>query len=196
LGDLNLKTNLLKKLSWTLFGLASILVLNNCGQGFVTENLSSLNNTSSGTDNSSSSGSVTFSRAPGQSCEDALLNVYKNTYHPFLVKNCNSCHIPGGSGSGTFAVPDAATSYPIFNSKGVALINSQSTGPHKPPYTGSHNQSTIAELSAYWDKAKTSYQECVTNSGSTVDAAYLSKTTPLIVTAGLAETFVAMEWDL
>lgn len=178
------------------------MLLTNCGQGFVAEDLMSLgnitNNTNntSNTDNSGSGSSVTFNQAPGQSCEDALLNVYKNTYHPFLVKNCNSCHIPGGSGSGAFAVDDAATSYPIFSSKGAPLIDTQSTGGHKPPYTGSHQQSTIAEISAYWSKAKTSYQECVTNSGGTTDTTYLTKSKPLIVASDLADTFVAMEWDL
>lgn len=183
----------MKKLSWILLGAATSIMLANCGQGFVTDNLSSLGQSTSSASNNNS---VTFTRAPGQSCEEALLNVYKNTYHSFLVSNCNSCHVTGGAGSGAFAVNDAAASYTVFNSKGVSLINSQSVGGHRPPYTGSHNQSTISEISAYWDKAKIGYQDCVVESGGVADNTYLSKTTSSIIPAPPGETFATMEWDL
>ncbi|WP_413291044.1 c-type cytochrome [Bdellovibrio sp. HCB337] len=174
---------------WTLGALVSIIAFNNCGEGFVVGQFTG----------SSTGGSVLFSRAPGESCEDALLNVYKNTYHPFLSQTCNACHVPGGGGNGNFAVSDAATSYSSFASKGMALINSQSTGNHRPPTTGAHNQARIDEISGFWSAAQTGYTTCLSEAGGGGGApagSFVVKSTGKAVAANLATTFVRMEWDL
>lgn len=178
---MNIKTSL-----WVCGALISIIAFNNCGEGFV---LGSLSN--------SNGGAVFFSRAPGETCEAALLNVYKNTYHPFLSQTCNACHIPGGGGNGNFAVSDPVTSYSSFSAKGASLINSQSVGNHKPPTTGPHNQARIDELSGYWSSAQTAYADCVSSVGGESTAGrFLVKTTGKTVPANLATTFMRMEWDL
>jgi len=183
----------LKKIYWTLGAIVSIVAYNNCGEGFVAQSLGG----------ASSGGSVLFSRAPGESCEDALLKVYKSTYHPFLNQNCNSCHVTGGGGNGIFGETDAAVSYNSFASKGMALINSQATGSHRPPYTGSKNEARITELSSYWAKAQTEYLSCSASTGPTppgggggVVGNNVVKSAGKVVPANLATTFVRMEWDL
>lgn len=166
-----------------------VIAFNNCGEGFVMKNLSSssvLNN----------SGGVFFSRAPGESCEDALLNVYKATYHPFLSQTCNSCHVVGGGGSGTFAVRDPLDSYSAFVGKNLDLINSQSVGSHRPPYTGPHNASRVTEISEHWATAQTAYASCLAEEGGGPGAISVIKTTAKKVAANLGTTYTRMEWDL
>lgn len=178
---LNIKTGL-----WVFGALVTIIAFNNCGEGFVV----------SKSTGSLTGGSVLFSRAPGESCEDALLNVYKNTYHPFLSQTCNACHVPGGGGNGTFAVSDPVASYSSFSSKGATLINTQATGNHRPPTTGPQNQARIDEISGYWAAAQTAYAECAAETGGTPAGSYVVRTDAKGVAANLATTFVRMEWDL
>jgi mono/diheme cytochrome c family protein len=181
------KNNLIKKIYWTLGAVISIVAYNNCGEGFVAQSLGG---------GAGSGGSVLFSRAPGESCEDALLKVYKNTYHPFLTQTCNSCHVSGGGGNGVFAENDPSVSYNSFASKGATLINSQAIGSHKPPYTGPQNEARITEISSYWGKAQTDYASCASQSGNTTPGSAVVKSAGKVVSATLATTFVRMEWDL
>jgi mono/diheme cytochrome c family protein len=182
------KHNFIKKIYWTLGAVVSIVAYNNCGEGFVAQSLGG----------GSAGGSVLFSRAPGESCEDALLKVYKSTYHPFLVQTCNSCHVSGGGGNGIFAENDPSISYNSFASKGAPLINSQAIGSHKPPYTGPQNEARVTEIGTYWGKAQTEYASCASQSGNTTPGAgsAVVKSSGKVVAATLATTFVRMEWDL
>lgn len=181
-----------KSLLWVWGAIIMVVAFNNCGEGFVVQQLTSGN------------GSVFFSQAPGQTCEDALLKVYQNTYHPFLNQTCNACHI-AGPGIGTFASPDVLKSYESFSSIGMAKISSQAVNDaHKPPYTGSQNTGRVEELKSYWAGAQTSYVSCVANNngggggggGGIPGGAYVVKTTGKAVAANLATNFVRMEWDL
>jgi len=151
------KHSLLKKLWGFIGAVVTVLAYNNCGEGFV---LKGLNEESVG-------GSAIFSQGPGETCEDALLKVYKNTYHPFLVQTCNTCHITGGSGNGNFAESNATTSYASFVTKGANLINTRSVTNHQPPYTGPQNQARIDEISGYWARAQTAYASCLTKPSPT-----------------------------
>ncbi len=161
-----------------------VVAFNNCGEGFVAQNLSSL-----------SGGSALFSRAPGESCEDALVKVYANTYHPFLSQTCNSCHI-NGPGLGVFASSNVATSYTSFSSIGADKISSQAVNDsHKPPYTGSQNTDRINELKSYWAAAQTAYAACSAEAGGSAGG-FAVKSTDRQVAATLATTFTRMEWDL
>lgn len=161
-----------------------LVAFNNCGEGFVAANLGSI-----------SGGSVLFSRAPGESCEDALVKVYASTYHPFLSQTCNSCHI-NGPGLGVFASPDVATSYNSFASIGADKISSQAVNDaHKPPYTGSQNTARINELKSYWAAAQTAYASCTSAAGGATGS-FVVKSTDKQVAANLATTFTRMEWDL
>lgn len=182
-----MKTNLGSKHMLLLIGAIVLLVaFNNCGEGFVTQNLGSI-----------SDGSVLYSRAPGESCEDALLKVYASTYYPFLTQTCNSCHI-NGPGLGAFASSDVVTSYTSFSSIGADKISNQAVNDaHKPPYTGSHNIAHIAELKSYWAAAQTEYTTCSSETGrNSAGNSFSVKSTNKQVSEKLATTFMRMEWDL
>jgi hypothetical protein len=175
----------LKHLLWATGAVVLLVAFNNCGEGFVVQNLGSI-----------SGGSVLFSRAPGESCEDALVKVYANTYHPFLSQTCNSCHI-NGPGLGVFASSDLATSYTSFSSIGAEKISSQAVNDsHKPPYTGSQNTARITELKSYWAAAQTAYAECSSAAVGGSGGSFVVKSTNKQVAANLATTFTRMEWDL
>lgn len=177
----------LKNLMWVAGAGVLLVAFNNCGEGFVVQNLGGV-----------SGGSVLFSQAPGETCEDALVKVYANTYHPFLNQTCNSCHI-AGPGLGVFASPDVKTSYTSFASIGAAKISSQAVNEaHKPPYTGAVNEARITELKSYWANAQTAYASCSSAAvgGGGAPTSFIVKATNKQVAANLATTFVRMEWDL
>jgi len=177
----------LKNLLWIGGAATLVVAFNNCGEGFVVQNLGNI-----------SGGSVLFSQAPGESCEDALVKVYANTYHPFLTQTCNSCHV-NGPGLGSFGSSDVKTSYTSFASIGAEKVSSQAINDsHKPPYTGAQNTGRINELKAYWATAQTSYAACSSSAvgGGGGTASFIVKTTNKQVAANLATTFVRLEWDL
>ena len=163
-----------------------LLAFNNCGEGFVAERMGS-----------SFGGMALFSRAPGQTCEDALLSVYRSSFHPFLNQTCNGCHI-SGPGIGSFASADAKTSYDAFSSAGAAKISSQAINEaHKPPFTGAVNAGRVKELNSTWASAQTSYVSCLAQSGASPGGSYVVRAAGKPVPAGLGVTnFVRMEWDL
>ncbi|MGZ3743259.1 MAG: hypothetical protein ACXWRE_06270 [Pseudobdellovibrionaceae bacterium] len=132
-----------------LGGIILLVAFNNCGKGFIISP-------------DISESAVFFSRAPGETCEDALLKVYQNTYHPFLSQNCNTCHDVSGPGTGSFASADVPTSYASFSSLGVDKIDTQAVNEnHHPPYTGAHNTDLINELHSYWSAAQEGYASCI-----------------------------------
>ncbi|MBK9321710.1 MAG: cytochrome c [Bdellovibrionaceae bacterium] len=178
-----------KVIGGTLGGLVLLVAFNNCGEGFVAERIGA----------TGGGGSTLFSRAPGESCEDALLKVYQSSYHPFLNQTCNSCHI-NGPGIGAFASPDAKISYNSFVSTGSAKINGQAINDnHKPPYTGAQNTARVEELKSVWASAQTGYASCVaaSNGAGGVATGFVVKSSGKTVPANLGTTtFVRMEWDL
>lgn len=182
------KLGIFKYLFWALGGAFLVVAFNNCGEGFVAERLNGSGFGGSGD---------LFSRAPGDTCESALLKVYQNSYHPFLNQNCNACHI-NGPGIGTFANPDVKASFDSFMSIGGTKINAQAVNPsHKPPYTGTQNTARIEELTTTWANAQTAYASCVADSGGGNAVSFVVKTTSRTVPANLGRTtFVRMEWDL
>lgn len=186
-----------KYLMGLLGAITLVVAFNNCGEGFVAQQLAS------------GGGSIFFSQAPGETCEAALVKVYQNTFHPFLNQTCNACHI-AGPGIGTFASPDLLKSYESFASIGMTKISSQAvSASHKPPYTGPQNTARVEELKTYWAGAQTAYASCVANSGGgggnngggntgggSTGGAYVVKTSAKTVAANLGTNFVRIEWDL
>lgn len=143
-----------------------------------------------------SGSSTLFSLAPGQSCDEAILKVYENTYHPFVAQNCNNCHV-NGPGIGTFASSDLQASYSSFVSIGVDKINDHAVDDnHKPPYTGSKNTARINDLKSYWDAAQADYASCLADNDNETSSKYIIKTTEKVIDENLATTFVRIEWDL
>lgn len=137
---------------WILTGGLLLPAYNNCSGGFSTANIDAAYLASL-----SSFSSLNLSGK----CESQLLQVFKSSYHPFLQANCNGCHVPGGGGSGTFAVADAALAFNEFLAKGVNRISDNAIGSHKPPYTGSQHNATITSLRSTWDGGISAYNTCV-----------------------------------
>jgi mono/diheme cytochrome c family protein len=174
----------LKYIYWAFGGFALMVAFNNCGEGFQLQEL----------DNSGSSS--LFSRAPGKTCEDALLKVYQSTYHSFVTQTCNKCHV-NGPGVGTFANSDLQASYLSFVSIGATRISNQAVNEnHQPLFTGTQNTARINELKSFWGQAQTEYASCLSAEGSGGISSFVVKTTGTAVAANLATTFLRMEWDL
>ncbi len=143
-----------------------------------------------------SGGSVEFSTAGGESCEEAIVKVYASTFHPFLNQTCGGCHVAGGIGLGVFGSPDVASSYTAFASVGASKISSQAVNAsHKPPYTGPQNQARITEINSYWGAAQDKYAQCLVDSGQAQVSSKVKSAT-VKVPANLATTFVTMTFDL
>lgn len=172
-----------KKVLWFLGAATCAVAYTNCGEGFQIQDLSS------------TVGGSRFYQAPGETCEAALVRVYKSTYQPFLIQHCGACHVQGGGGNGLFAEADVSTSYTSFASKGMNLINAQATGFHKPPFTGSQHQNQIAQLSSIWSGSQSDYAHCLASEGGGGGGAIL-KTAAVKVPAKLTTTFRRIEWDL
>lgn len=178
-----------RKLFLILGSFVLIVAFNNCGDGFVT--------------NAVNTGSRTFA-STGSICEDELLDTYAKSYHPFLAKNCDSCHV-SGPGIGTFASYDVVKSFTSFLNIGPARINAQAVNPaHKPPFTGAHNQADIDRIVASWASVQDGYASCLAQNGGgsggggsmPVVEANILKTLPLKVPNNLGTNYVRMEWDL
>ncbi|WP_413293677.1 hypothetical protein ACLSU7_01095 [Bdellovibrio sp. HCB185ZH] len=153
------RTYKLKKIFWALGAAITVVSFNNCGEGFTT--LSSMA--------PPSGGSFEFSTADGSTCEQALVKVYANTFHPFLNQSCGGCHLAGGIGNGVFGSKEVLTSYNAFVSKGAALVSANAVNPnHQPPYTGPANQARVDEINQYWGAAQDKYAQCVADAGPVV----------------------------
>lgn len=169
---------------WVFGSAILMLAFNNCGDGFVA---------SSGI---SQSGSSTVLPSSDTRCEDDLLKVYSNTYHPFLNQTCGACHI-SGPGVGTFASPEVVKSYSSFDNIGVTKINSQAiNSSHKPPYTGTQNTARIDELKGIWADAQAGYVTCLAQKNGGSAAGSVVKSNPLQVPTNLGTSFMRIEWDL
>lgn len=176
-----------QKIGLLLSGIVLVVAFNNCGEGFMTQEM----------DSEGSFASSGFSRLGNETCETALMRVYENSYHPFLTETCGSCHT-NGPGLGDFGSKDIATSFISFTSIGSKKIDSQAINEnHKPPATGAHNSVRIQELSSYWDSLQPAYLECVSSSSGGKDPKkYIVKTQSKMVPSNLSTTFQKMEWDL
>jgi hypothetical protein len=173
---------------YSTIGAAVLLVaFNNCGEGFMTMQVNSVDSLS----------------LSGKTCEDQLLKTYESTYHSFLSRTCNNCHI-NGPGIGAFASPNVRVSYNSFISVGATKITNQAMNAnHKPPYTGTQNTSLMTSYTASWAQANTDYATCIAEGGTPGDGGGEIPTTGVVlksiskaVPANLATTFVRIEWDL
>lgn len=176
------RRTLIKNLCLAVGAIVLLLGFNNCGEGFVSADFSSMGI------------SAQFSRAPGESCEDGLLRVFESSYHPFLTQNCSSCHV-NGPGIGTFADPNSLRAFNSFMSIGPMKISNQAVNEsHKPPATGAHNQPVIDILKLNWSKANDQYMSCLAETGN---LGGIVRTSQKVVPTNLnATNFMRMEWDL
>ncbi|WP_413587076.1 hypothetical protein [Bdellovibrio sp. HCB274] len=137
-----------QKTLWAIGAVITLVSFNNCGEGFTT--LSSI-----------SGGNSEFSTANGETCEEAIVKVYANTFHPFLNQTCGGCHAAGGIGKGVFGSKDVVTSYNAFTPVGAAYISSRAVDAnHQPPATGPVNQARVDEINVYWTAAQDKYAQC------------------------------------
>ncbi|MEK2690672.1 hypothetical protein [Bdellovibrio sp. GT3] len=177
-------TKIGQKLFWAVGAVVTLVAFNNCGEGFIMSSVSG--------------GSAYFSTASGETCEEAIVKVYANTFHPFLAQTCSGCHITDGPGLGVFGSQDVKTSYVAFAAVGAAKISSQAVNAsHKPPYTGPANQARITEINTYWSAAQEKYAECLVETGVTAPSSAV-KSASVTVPANLATTtaFQTMTFDL
>lgn len=98
---------------------------------------------------------------PRDKCANALFEVYRGGFHPFLSKNCVACHKVGGIGKGNHGDPDIEKSYAAFNAVGVELISAYAiNSAHKAPYTGPVNVPAISTLKPVWVAAVQNARSC------------------------------------
>ncbi|MEK7355423.1 MAG: hypothetical protein AAB250_03195 [Bdellovibrionota bacterium] len=98
----------------------------------------------------------------GLTCDETRIAKYKAGFYPFLKNNCVACHIEGGTGLGTFASSDEATSFAAFSAAGATKVSFMATNPqHKAPYTGVQHQPAIDGLSSQWQQSEKEFLECV-----------------------------------
>lgn len=84
-----------------------------------------------------------------------LSSYYARTWHPFVQRQCASCHYTGGEGNGAFADKDLSNAYQAFQLKGFSTISRYAKDPgHKPPYTGLQNTEEVNNLTKRWADAK------------------------------------------
>ncbi|UYL08492.1 hypothetical protein B9G69_015725 [Bdellovibrio sp. SKB1291214] len=179
-------SKIVQKVLWAVGAVITVVAFNNCGEGFTMANMSV------------SGGSVEFSTAAGESCEEAIVKVYASTFHPFLTQTCGGCHVAGGVGLGVFGSTDLISSYTAFASVGASKISSQAVNAsHKPPNTGPANQARITEINSYWGAAQDKYAACLVDSGATAPTKAV-KSASVKVPANLATTtaFQTMTFDL
>lgn len=99
-------------------------------------------------------------------CNLILKDEFTKDYHHWLVENCASCHVTGGTGNGAFADSDLDSAFDAFLVRGNELVGQRAINPsHQPPYTGSHNTEAINEMDEAWETAKVQADLCVASSG-------------------------------
>lgn len=162
-----------------------LLVYNNCGRReWAPLSLQSLSSTSS------SFASGVANTAPAY-CASDLSEVYAITYHPFLTKNCNSCH--GDSHGST----NLGISFQAFTSKGETLINYQATHAHGGNNYGAEMQTTINSFYPQWKAATNIYSKCIAGSATSGNSQFKSVATiGKSVSAMNANTYVDLVFDL
>lgn len=130
-------------------------------------------------------------------CEADLMNLYAQTYYPFLTQTCGSCHT-NGPGIGQFGHSDFNTSYNAFKSMGRAAINRNMVNPaHQPPFTGVQNQPAQDAFTPRWVSAEASYGVCTGNAVAGTGIISLGKSNAAIIAAAAnPNTFTKLTWDL
>jgi hypothetical protein len=99
-------------------------------------------------------------------CNLILKDVFSSDYYPFLKKNCNSCHVTGGAGNGTFADDHIDIAFDAFLIRGNNLIGSRALDiNHKSPYTGPQHNSEIKTYDEAWNAAKVQTDRCLESAG-------------------------------
>ena len=137
---------------------------------------------------------VSSKNASSTDCDPILVESFKATYYPFLVQNCNGCHVPGGLGNGAFADSNPDSAYDAFALKGAARVRANAVNPnHKPPATGPQHQTTINTFDVAWKVAEEEHTICVKNSGRVV-APEPSVTTSKIINGG--SIIRTISWNL
>lgn len=87
--------------------------------------------------------------------------LFTQTYHPFLVQNCSTCHVAGEVGAGSFASPAPQEGFDAFAVTGFTRISEYATNPtHKPPYTGTKHSSIVNTLQERWIEGLRYLEEC------------------------------------
>jgi hypothetical protein len=140
-----------------------------------------------------SSGAISFSGG----CEADMMNLYAQTYYPFLRKTCGNCHT-NGPGIGQFGHPDFTTSYNAFKSMSRPTVNRNIiNASHQPPYTGPQNQGTMDSFTPRWDSAEITYGACTGNAVAGSGIITLGKSNAAIIAAANnPNTFTRVTWDL
>ena len=124
-------------------------------------------------------------------CEGPLVEAYKVTFHPFLQRQCASCHV-AGPGIGTFASASVGTSFPSFKVLTRTKIeNMAKNDGHKPPYTGAQHTSEVNQLSALYVQAEKIAIACEQKANP--DSNMLLNG---LVAAAVPTTYKKLTWDL
>lgn len=83
------------------------------------------------------------------SSTSALKPIFRDTFHPFLVSNCASCHIRGGQGNGRFASSSVDEAFDDFYFTGFRRIADMAVDAnHNFPFTGPQHQEEIQSILA------------------------------------------------
>ena len=162
------------------------------GEGGTTTNPT--DNTTPPSGSTGSSGST-----GGATCEDDLLKVYKNSYHAFLSKTCVACHV-NGPGVGAFASSDVQTSIDSFLAIGVDKIKANAVNPnHKPPVTGTQNQTQVNNADVMWNAGVQAYNTCMaqqSGGGGITNPSTVAITTTEIQVPSNLSNYSTLSWDL
>ena len=137
-------------------------------------------------------GNISFSGG----CEADLMNLYSQTYYPFLTQTCGSCHT-NGPGIGQFGHSDFITSYNAFKSMTRLAVNRNMVNPsHQPPFTGVQNQPALDSFTPRWANAEASYAVCTGNAVAGAGIVSLGKSNAAIIAAAAnPATFTKLTWD-
>jgi hypothetical protein len=144
-----------KKIHLGIFvGLIGLLSLSSCGFGQRDK------------EESNDASSAERAAAVAAICDPPMQSAFGQSYHGFLMTNCNSCHVAGGEGKGAFSSPDIGVAFNAFKGSSASRVNSFAVNPnHKPPTTGAQHAAAISGLSSQWDTVENQYQACLASGG-------------------------------
>jgi hypothetical protein len=94
-------------------------------------------------------------------CSDQLddLSLFSKTYHPFLMRECASCHSGGGPGPGAFASSGVQLALTSFNGLGFSKINGRAIDGHSIG-SGPRHSPTINLLTAQYVDGLQTIENC------------------------------------
>lgn len=129
------------------------------------------------------------------------MDLYAQTFHPFVTQNCASCHVEGGEGKGAFASAGLQVAYNAFSVVGYDLVSSNATNSgHKPPYTGPQHNTLVSLLRTQWEKGLENIAICKSGGGavdpSPVDETNRLETRSQGINAPENGSFVKLTWNL